>query len=680
MRKPPLLSSVPLLPATAAFALGIAASYWFDSLWLICAAAVLSAILAIARRNIQASWAVMFGLGVVEAALLIPRSADSNLCKRDYFYKAYVGSVRETNGGQSLIVDIDSIGNDPTDFSSYRPVKVSLFLTSVSTEIAEGDEICFQARLTEPERITDLPDEITPTDNLRKKNIYLSGLITSDNLLSVAESEKFKARIVRFRSSVTRLLYQSHLSAGTKSFLNTVLLADTRDLPETTRDTFTRSGLSHILALSGLHVGLIALILSLAMWPLYRLGYRKWACMIIILLLWAYAVATGLSPSVTRAVIMSTIYMLGRLLQRRTSAANSLCLAALIILVADPSALMQIGFQLSFAAVAGIIMFARRINPVPQQHRIAYNCASLACVSISAMIGTGVIAAFYFHTFPIYFLLSNIIATFLLPPLIVGGFVVILLQSIGCDADVVCMATDFIYSMIRNSAEAIGSLPGAVIDTIYIPGAAVIAYMASVASLWLWLRNKTMAFGVAFAISTIAMTGIWAYGASVRRTPRLYISRTTYHTDIIIDDGTSKSLDILTTQPQETTAIKHRAEQRYRDYMGRRGIDSIRIINHANTHEPMFSKNGCLINFDGNTVAIAAGMELRPVKSDYALVCRGFKGTIKSIRETLNPDTVILSYDIHPRLRAKYLMECHELHLPAVDMRQQPWSLSPKSR
>lgn len=272
MRKPPLLSSVPLLPPTAAFALGIASSYCFESLWIICAAAVLSAILAIARRNIQTAWAVIFGLGVAEAALLVPRSADPNLRDRDYFYKAYVGSVRETNGGQSLIVDIDSIGSNPVDFSSYRHVRVSLFLTSVSPEIAEGDEICFQARLTEPERITDLPDETAPTDNLRRKNIYLSGVITSDNLLSVAESGKFKAAIVRFRAAVSRLLYQSHLSADTKSFLNTVLLADTRDLPESTRDAFTRSGLSHVLALSGLHVGLIALILSLAMWPLYRLG------------------------------------------------------------------------------------------------------------------------------------------------------------------------------------------------------------------------------------------------------------------------------------------------------------------------------------------------------------------------------------------------------------------------
>lgn len=146
MRKPPLLSSVPLLPPTAAFALGIASSYCFESLWIICAAAVLSAILAIARRNIQTAWAVIFGLGVAEAALLVPRSADPNLRDRDYFYKAYVGSVRETNGGQSLIVDIDSIGSNPVDFSSYRHVRVSLFLTSVSPEIAEGDEICFQAR------------------------------------------------------------------------------------------------------------------------------------------------------------------------------------------------------------------------------------------------------------------------------------------------------------------------------------------------------------------------------------------------------------------------------------------------------------------------------------------------------------------------------------------------------
>ena len=223
------------------------------------------------------------------------------------------------------------------------------------------------------------------------------------------------------------------MSDPTIAFYIATITGDDSFLTDDSREEYSRSGLAHILALSGLHVAIIATVIAALLFPLHLMRQRKLRYIITIVILWIYAIVTGLSPSVTRAVVMTSMFLIALMIERRNSSLNALCFAALVILLFSPMSLYSIGFQLSFCAVASILIFANRMNPISPRHKIAYHFTSLITVSISAMIGTGLISAYYFHTFPVYFLLSNIIVLLILPFVLGGGILLTLLLAFGID-------------------------------------------------------------------------------------------------------------------------------------------------------------------------------------------------------------------------------------------------------
>ncbi|WP_198661714.1 ComEC/Rec2 family competence protein [Lewinella sp. IMCC34183] len=172
------------------------------------------------------------------------------------------------------------------------------------------------------------------------------------------------------------------------------------------RSAYADTGAIHVLAVSGLHVGILALIV------LQLLGWlpSRWAAVrtaLTVGVVWFFALVTGLSPSVQRAALMVTVVLIGKALNRNNGIFNLLAIAALVMLVAEPKQLFQVGFQLSFAAVAGIALFARAIQQwvyLPGPLRRGWDAIS---VSTAAQLGTLPFSLYYFGQFPVYFLLSG---------------------------------------------------------------------------------------------------------------------------------------------------------------------------------------------------------------------------------------------------------------------------------
>ena len=193
--------------------------------------------------------------------------------------------------------------------------------------------------------------------------------------------------------------------------LTAMTLGEKTHIDQQTRETYREVGASHILALSGLHLMIIYSIISLLVnWRHIRLLSH----VLIILSIWAFALFTGLSPSVVRAAMMITVYALLSLGYRNKMSVNTLAFVAVVMLVINPLALYDLGFQLSFSAVLAIIL----INPllyslIPQhilmEHRFLRWIWGLATVSISAQIGTAPLVAYYFGYFSTVFLITNYI-------------------------------------------------------------------------------------------------------------------------------------------------------------------------------------------------------------------------------------------------------------------------------
>ena len=259
---------------------------------------------------------------------------------------------------------------------------------------------------------------------------------------------------------VRSLLLQRYADAGMRddaySMLAAMTLGDKAALSDDVRQLYNTTGASHVLALSGLHLSILYMLLSLLI-PNRR--WRMVSQVVTILAVWAYAFLTGLSPSIVRAATMLTVYSLLAVGYRERNGINVLFFTAFVMLIASPTALYNVGFQMSFLAVGGILLFNPLINEliaphVQQRHTLLKWTWGLTTVSLSAQIGVAPLIAFYFHRLPTYFLLSNFVVVPLAWTLLIGGMLLMAVPS-GLLASLLSAAV----SLANTLLDRIASLP-----------------------------------------------------------------------------------------------------------------------------------------------------------------------------------------------------------------------------
>lgn len=202
---------------------------------------------------------------------------------------------------------------------------------------------------------------------------------------------------------------ENHLSGTELAIAKALVLGDKSLLDGETRNSFTATGAMHVLAVSGLHIGLI-LQLFLEFAKLFsKYISRKNAIITIVVILWIYALLTGFSPSVIRAVFMFTVLAISQLFGKNYSAMNNLFFTAFILLLFQPMFLFDIGFQLSYLAMVGIFLFNKTVtNWFTLKNKIANYIWQGTAVGFAAQFMTAPLTLYYFHQFPNYFALANI--------------------------------------------------------------------------------------------------------------------------------------------------------------------------------------------------------------------------------------------------------------------------------
>ena len=236
----------------------------------------------------------------------------------------------------------------------------------------------------------------------------------------------------KIRSKLKTVLEDS-FPRDTSAFLKTLLLGDRSDLDQETYQNYINAGAVHILAISGLHVGIITWILLLFLRKLPNMGgYRYVRYAILLLGLGSFAFIAGLSPSVLRATIMFLFIGWAQLLNRRVGRFDALMISMLLLLLCNPYNLYDVGFQLSYGAVFSILTFYPWLKQLWEPKNKFLNAVwSLLLVSFSAQIIVLPLSLYYFHQFPVLFFLSNLIVVPLLYPVLVGGIFALLLGVLG---------------------------------------------------------------------------------------------------------------------------------------------------------------------------------------------------------------------------------------------------------
>ena len=277
-----------------------------------------------------------------------------------------------------------------------------------------GDHIYINARVGEV-HTAENPGAFDYARFLRRQGIsgraYVAGNRWKARAMADAEVS-LRLRMARYRQSLSAQ-YFSHLGTEEAAIAAAMSLGDKRSLDAAQRQSFSATGVSQVLALSGLHLGILFSLYSLLF--VNRLRSRRgrvFASLVGVALLWGFALLVGFPLSLVRATVMFTLWQLSVVLYSERSSLNNLALAALLILLFSPASLFDIGFQLSFTSVFFILLLTPHI-PRPRwlrRSRLLALVYGWLTVSIVAQIGTGPLVAYYFHTIPLVGLLGNLLA------------------------------------------------------------------------------------------------------------------------------------------------------------------------------------------------------------------------------------------------------------------------------
>lgn len=487
----------------------------------------------------------------------------------DYgIYCANILEIHESNtSGRLAVASIDSING-----VKVHPFKARLHFLDEMPRITAGQTIEFGGRFKDLEPKLPIPDAIDINKTLRQKGVVVRAVIPNDSIHYVRNTRGILPALQRANAGAVSYLRSLPLSDESIEMLSAMLFGHGEYLTEESRELFSASGLSHILALSGLHVGVIATIISFLLWPLYFSRHLKTRLIISIIALWLYAGFTGFIPSVTRSVIMMTVYLVSRILQRKSISLNSLCLAAIIILVIFPSDLYSLGFQMSFAAVLGIITWFPLINRVNRRrHPLIYWLVSVPVLSVSAMIFAGIISAFHFHQYPLLFIISNIAVTPLVPLFIFSGILSLIFS--------ISEPTNFLATAIDKIATLTGTTSFGNLTDIYPPLWYVISFCALFLILAIAIHYKKRFLTYESILLIVGINLILLFTPAIEY-PRheAYLVHDTSG-DIIIErvDNECKLYSTIKAH-SERMAQKEDYQLILQDFLALRNVDSIQVI------------------------------------------------------------------------------------------------------
>ena len=348
---------------------GILLCGWCDNIAVGCCLLVIVIGLLVIRRFFPAVVAAGILIGWGCAMLSKSDLTVSNRISSDQWMRGVVESVKETSRGRSIDIEVRSVTDRDSVYHPVDPFTVRASVASFFPELKSGDLVAVSGICREVHSDTDLPDEYDPSVQLLRKGISATLFVEPENLIVIGEEKGFYWSLQRYRARISDTIYNLGIDEQTAAFLCAVLVGDTEMILPDTRHLFSVTGQAHVLALSGTHVLIIASILSLILFPFALFRFNRLRIILVIVSLWGFVVLTGFMPSVTRAVIMTSLLLGSVLLERRNSSVNALMAAAILILLFDADALFQIGFQLSFLAVLAILLLNERINPVsPNLH------------------------------------------------------------------------------------------------------------------------------------------------------------------------------------------------------------------------------------------------------------------------------------------------------------------------
>ena len=270
---------------------------------------------------------------------------------------------------------------------------------------------------------------------LDRKQIYFQGY--APNSFQVAEKENltFSEKIRQKRLEILQNIDQAKLSEKSKEFTKGIILADRTEMDRETVEDFSKSGLVHILAISGSHMAIIFWLILLLLKPIFPANFRNVPIVISLIFIWLFAIFIDFGSSVIRSCIMITAYYFYVLLQRKPDLLHAMAISGLAILIFDTNQLFDVGFQLSFIAVFGIFWLNEPIlKYLPKPKNNVQNfLVNVVSISIAAQVATLPLVIYYFHQYSLISIVANLVVIPFSEIIIIFALLMTILLGFGFD-------------------------------------------------------------------------------------------------------------------------------------------------------------------------------------------------------------------------------------------------------
>ena len=397
--------------------------------------------------------------------------------------------------------------------------KIHLYIKKDSSQILEyGDQMVVTGRIFEVPG-PDNPAEFDYQSYLRRQNIFSHSFIKSTDFKKIANDppNRFLKFAYKVRKSASDIL-DLHIPQPRENGIAKALLLGIKDhLDNDIKKSYSAAGAMHVLAVSGLHVGIVYLLIQLLLGKLR--SYGKWGRytfgLVSVLVIWSYATLTGLSPSVLRAATMFSFVAVSKSTAREGNIYNTLGFSAFILLLPNPYLIYSVGFQLSFAAVFGIVYLQPKIYRLLHfPNKLLDKAWAITCVSIAAQLATFPLSAFYFHQFPTYFLVSNLLVIPASSIILVGGLALFIASPIWNSLGVLIGKALYSFMWVLNELIiSVHSLPSSLLEWIYMDKVGLILTYLIVISLIAGLHfrsYKTLIISAFIGLAFILFT-LWSH-------------------------------------------------------------------------------------------------------------------------------------------------------------------------
>ena len=454
------------------------------------------------------------------------------------------------------------------------------------------------------------------------------------------------------------------------ALLSALTVGEKRDFPQELKESYSAAGASHVLALSGLHLGILYMLLMFLMPRVYDIRLSILKELVVVIVIWGFAFVAGLSPSVTRAAILFTLMSFCKLCSRDSSSLNSLAFAAIVMLVVEPHLLFNISFQLSFSAVFSILCIMppmRHLVNADAHGRIYRSVVDMLLLSFAAQVGTLPFIWYYFGVFPLYFLLTNLFVVPLAFAVVALAILVWVLAFLPAVQSCVAWVLSCVIEIMNGGVVFVASLPG---GSFALPSATLpVAFC--VASLLLLLAVALVRckwWLLAFVSLSATVLSFFYYLEHGEDPPEDYIviynNRKNPLVHLVMKDKTNI---LVSTVPcadaeYEYSSVPFVKRERLPEPLWMWGCDSLHGVRMA---DGVFTFAGLKLCMLDNPLWME-NQYVEPV--DILLLCRGFLGNIKELMEVYPTNCILIDASLYRHSRNRIIKECAAMGIAPVDI------------